>query len=418
MVALAGRILFVIPYRLTEGGMPDDTKMFISAVQSQFSGSVALLTIDPPPQLHSQLHGVDISDLNSGGLEIHRQFQALQPNDVTVFITFSNLMNVSLAKQLRRMSRRYCVLPAWQVSDFLDWDRPFPKGAVPTIRASEASAQATLSSKKSGVVEGQFTFLSVLRAAQRKVFRNVLGRRLMSQASGIYVFSAYERDQIERLVRPASPRYLDIRFGAEVGARSVGPDNFPDDGRKNIVYWGRADYFYKGLDVILQAIALSKRKGIRVPFTFWTIGPNYNQGHEKLRRHIFQAGIEDYVRILEPGEYTPGTDGLLRKADFCIMASRWDGFARTLREASALGVPFISNPETHFDRVAARFGNGLIFGSTEELAQVFANLSAPQIEAVARNAKSNAGAAAEYLSWNESARDFIAGLSELKPISP
>lgn len=406
------KIVFVFPARMTAGGMPDDTRQFIAAVSQAHDGDVLLLSQGTPDDDSRQLSGVSLVDLDGQGGTEH-VFDRLTPNDITVFITFSSLINVRLAKRLRARGLRYTVLPAWQVHEFLDWDRPFMRNAVPTIQSSEKNDKQFNSRGTGGVVEGRTTFRGLLRSIKRKLYRLTLGRTLLQNAAGIHVFSAFEQQKITALVNLKYPNFLKITFGTNVEVRKIGEDRHPDNGQKNIVFWGRADYFYKGLDTVLDAIALAKQRGIAVPFIFWICGPDYNEGYCKLRAHIDRLEIDEHVRIVGPDKYTPGTIGLLKHADFSVLASRWDGYSRALRESSALGVAFISNRQSHFDEIVAKFKNGLLFDDVYELAMILANLESPEVKSVQINAKACADEFQKYLSWDECAERFCSSLQQL-----
>lgn len=411
---MPNRIVFVFPANMTAGGMPDDTRRFIAAVSEVHGGPVVLMSRGEPADETGLLTDVECVDLETQDA-VERVFNSLEKTDITVFVTFSDLLNVQLARNLISRGLRYSVLPAWQVHEFLDWDRPFIRNAVPTIQSSERNARAFNTAGAGGVVEGRATLRGFFRSLKRKVYRQTLGKSYLQNASGIHVFSHFERSQISRLISPKAPNFLDISFGTDIQTRIVGEDQFPRDGRKNIVFWGRVDYYYKGLDIIVDGIALAKGKGIATPFTFWVCGPDYNAGYQKLRERIERVQVAEHVRILAPGDYTRGSIGLLKRADFSILASRWDGYARALRESAALGVPFISNRQSHFDGVVDKFGNGLLFDSVEGLASQLATLNSDAANAARQNARIKAPAFRSYISWRNCARRFLDSLRALEP---
>ena len=399
---------------MTKGGVPDDIRHFIASVSRAHKGDVLLLSQGMPNDCARQLDRVFCVDLHDRGAT-KNVFDKLTHEDITVFITFSSLINVRLAKALRSRGLRYSVLPAWQVHDFLDWDRPFARNALPTIQSSEKNATIFNSAGADGVVEGRTTFQGFLRSIKRKIFRRTLGKTFLQNSAGIHVYSALEREKIMTLVAPKAPNFLDVAFGTNVEGRKIGQDKYPNDGRKNIVFWGRADFFYKGLDTILDAIALAQQKGILARFTFWICGPDYNNGYKKLRAQIERLQLVDHVRIREPGDYTPGTIGLLKNADFSILASRWDGHARALRESSALGVAIICNRQSHFDETVTAFQNGLLFDDVYQLAAILTNLDSNEAKTVQINAKACAEAFRTHLSWEECAKRFCLSLKQLEP---
>lgn len=412
MSSVLRKIVFVYPYRMTSGGMPSDTRKFVAAVAHAHAGDVVLLSVGTPDYANAQLGSLSCFDLNSPS-SVAKVFESLTANDITVFITFSSLINFRLSKALRARGLRYSVIPAWQVHDFLDWDRPFAQNAVPTIQSSEKNSKQFNRTGAGGVVEGRTTFRGFMRALKRKLYRFTLGKTFLQNTSGIHVFSRFEQEKITTLIALREPNFLHITFGTSVKGRKIGDDQYPKDDKKNLVFWGRADYFYKGLDTILDAIALAMQQGISFPFTFWIVGPDYNNGYSKLRAHVERLQIQDYVRILSPGEYTPGTIGLLKKADFSILSSRWDGHARALRESSALGVAVITNKESHFDEIIEIFANGLLFDSVDELATILANLNSLEVKSASVNAKSRAEECQHYLSWDECAKRFCLSLEKL-----
>lgn len=415
MTPILEKIVFVVPARMTEGGMIDDIQHFVEAISKVHEGKILLLSEGKPTDNNGQLDNVVCVDL-SLPRNVTSIVEKLTPDDITVFVTFSSFTNVRLAQKIRARGLYYTVLPAWQVNEFLDWDRPFARNAVPTVRSSEKNPGQFNNSRSKGVVEGHKTVNGFFRSIKRKIFRQTLGKEFLQNAAGIHVYSSFEQEKITSLVALEAPNFLEVSFGTNIAGLNIGDDRYPYDGRKNIVFWGRADYYYKGLDIILDAIALAKKKGSSVPFTVWICGPDYNNGYAKLKAHIGRLQIADHARILAPGNYTPGTFGLLKYADFSILASRWDGQARALRESGALGVPIICNPDSHFDRTISSFRNGLLFDGVHELAEILANLDGDEAKTAQINAKTGAANFRKFFSWDECARRFHNSLQQVKRI--
>ena len=409
------KIVFVFPSRITEGGMIDDIRHFIEALSKVHDGEILLLSEGKPTDNKAQLDNVVCVDL-SLSRNVTSIVEKLTPNDITVFVTFSSFTNVRLAQKIRARGLYYTVLPAWQVNDFLDWDRPFARNAVPTVRSSEKNPGQFNNSRSKGVVEGHKTINGFFRSIKRKTFRRTLGKEFLQNAAGIHVYSSFEQEKITSLIKLDKPNFLEVSFGTNVEGLRIGGDQYPNDGRKNVVFWGRADYYYKGLDIILDAIALAKNKVSSAPFAVWICGPDYNNGYSKLRTHIERLQISDHVRILTPGDYTPGTIGLLNCADFSILASRWDGHPRALRESGSLGVPIICNPNSNFDRTISSFRNGLLFDDVHELAEILANLDGDEAKTAQINAKIGAAKFRKFFSWEECARRFHNSLQQVKRI--
>lgn len=407
------RLVFVFPRQMTAGGMPDDCRQFISTVAGVFSGEVVLLVKGSPVDKEGLLGEIDVKiDIDHKG-QLGAFFRTVSNSDFAVFFTFSSLVNVSLARRFYNQGCRYSVMPAWQINEFLDRDRPFSKTAIPTIESAEKDSLGFKARAGDGVVEGKVTIRSRFRAVKRKLYRATLGRNLLQRASAIHVFSDFERENISRLISLKAPQFCDVEFGTDISTRPIGEDVFSQDGVRNIVFWGRVDYFYKGLDLIIDAIALAHRKAVRTPFTLWICGPDYNGGYQKILDHVERRGVSNYVRILTPSDYTSGTVGLLANADFSILGSRWDGFSRALRESIVLGVPIITNDQTHFDRAIKRFGSGVIFADTEDLSRLLVDLDNDAPALASEKAKASKDVVEEYYSWRQCGRRFIKTLSEL-----
>lgn len=90
----------------------------------------------------------------------------------------------------------------------------------------------------------------------------------------------------------------------------------------------------KGLDVLLRAVTLLKKR--QVPFHLTLIGNGPLEA--KLRQRVESDGLSEQVSIepwREPHE-------LWERADLFVMASRYEGWGRTIVEAMAAGVPVVT----------------------------------------------------------------------------
>ena len=407
-----GRIVFCFPYRMNSGGMPDDSKKFIAAVSKSYSGKVVLLSKGIPKDLEGYLANIENVDLNDRK-KVTFFLRSLTNNDVVTFFTFSSITNILLAARIARRGCKYTVIPAWQVDDYLDWDQPFLRNVVPTIESVVKNPRVFETTAKNGVTEGEVKLRSYFRALKRKIYRKTLGKLFLKKASGIHVFSDFERKQICCLISQNGLRFASIEFGTDISERQVGDDQFPITSFSNIVFWGRVDYYYKGLDCIIDAVALAQIKGIITPFNLWICGPDYNQGYRKVNEHVKRRNLSELVHILTPEDYTSGTINILKKADFCILASRWDGYSRTLRESVSLGVPIITNNKTHFDRIVKKFSSGVIFNSEAELAEILVDVNSAAISIVKEKAQQNRRDVAHFLNWDQCGQRFVNSLHEL-----
>ena len=402
-------LTFVSEGMLGDGGMPNDLRSLVTEVAACAGGEVRVIA-DQRRWKQGALSGVEI--IHAAGLrDAYRiQLGRDETSQRYVLVGFSSLFNVIVAFRLRLRGLKYSIMPAWQIHPFLDRDNPFEKRSVPSIEnllRNVQSKRIIFSRVRNGSGGGMPLFRSLLR----RTYRKTLGRWLLNNADVIHVFSTMERQLIQDLVRPRHTTYQLMHLGTDASSRPVGNDTFPSGPYKNIVFWGRADYYYKGLDIVLDALAEAISRGTAAPLKLWIIGPDYNGGHANIRRHLCERGIEEYVQILPPGTYSPGTLGLLQRADFCIACSRWHGFCRTLRESLCLGVPVITNRETHFDDILRTFKNGFIFENQHELIDILVSIGSPEADMVSRTAKANQAECVRFFRWSKAGVRFVESLT-------
>lgn len=105
---------------------------------------------------------------------------------------------------------------------------------------------------------------------------------------------------------------------------------------KQVAFNGR-----KGINQIIEALALLKKKGVIVNATF--AGMDYNGGMEKLKQYAGSLGVGDQVKF--PGFITRSElSELLDTSDMYVMPTKAEGLPRVIIEAMAKGLPCISSP--------------------------------------------------------------------------
>jgi len=105
---------------------------------------------------------------------------------------------------------------------------------------------------------------------------------------------------------------------------------------KQVAFNGR-----KGINQIIEALAVLKKEGVIVNATF--AGKDYNGGIEKLKQYAGSLGVGDQVRF--SGFITRSElSELLDKSDMYVMPTKAEGLPRVIIEAMAKGLPCISSP--------------------------------------------------------------------------
>ena len=103
-----------------------------------------------------------------------------------------------------------------------------------------------------------------------------------------------------------------------------------------LLYFGRLDVFHKGIDTLLEAIALVAKRLPGIELRIAGRGPA-----EKISALVEAAGLANNVRVL--GAVSDAErDELLATAAIQIMPSRFEGFGLAAAEAMAAGVPLIA----------------------------------------------------------------------------
>lgn len=192
-------------------------------------------------------------------------------------------------------------------------------------------------------------------------------------------------------------------------------DRYPQAfGKVKLVLWSRLDYELKGIDRLLNGIAVDTPLSASRYHTF-LIGPDYAGGLEKCITRVKQLQIEDRVTILGPDQYTSGDHSPLAFADGSVLLSRWDGFPRSLRESLLLDVPVLVSPETHFSDIISETGCGLSI-SNPDCPEMVRDAICSFVEGIANHTyhKGSLRAACNLLQPEHVAEQLTDGLIRLK----
>jgi glycosyltransferase involved in cell wall biosynthesis len=93
----------------------------------------------------------------------------------------------------------------------------------------------------------------------------------------------------------------------------------------------------KGLDILIMALSLLRRRGVRFNSALIGQGPL----EARLRHEITRLGLQDHVRLLGPMPHACLPDWY-RAASVFVLPSRSEGLPCVLLEAAACGTPFVA----------------------------------------------------------------------------
>jgi glycosyltransferase involved in cell wall biosynthesis len=113
----------------------------------------------------------------------------------------------------------------------------------------------------------------------------------------------------------------------------------PDKGEFNLVFVGSLAQIYKGLDVLIDAVALCTERGLNLQLT--VIGDGKHRA--ELEQQVARRGLQGRIHFL--GQL-PGPEVVrkqLDQADLFVLPSRTEGMPRAVIEAMARGLPCIGS---------------------------------------------------------------------------
>jgi glycosyltransferase involved in cell wall biosynthesis len=223
------------------------------------------------------------------------------------------------------------------------------------------------------------------------------------RARWISVTSSATREALERIV---DPRAVLIPVAAGV------PDELFDLPRAEggyLLYFGRIDWFQKGIDTLLEGSARVLRERPTLELRVAGRGKDV----ERARALARDLGIESRVRFLG-GVTAAERDELLAGARVLLMPSRFEGFGMVAAEAMAAGVPLVASSAGSLPEVVDPPHGGVLVtpGDAAALAAAVSRLLDDD-DARARLARS-ARASAERFRWDRVAGQHLEFLRQIQ----
>ena len=157
-----------------------------------------------------------------------------------------------------------------------------------------------------------------------------LERTMIRRAAYVSATSLSSREAAQRIA-PATP--LDM-VGAGVPEELFSLERRPAD---FLLYFGRLDVFHKGIDTLLEAVAIIVRQRPQVELRIAGRGSSL----DRIKAMINGLGIANNVRLLGAVSDADRNE-LLATAAVQLMPSRFEGFGLAAAEAMAAGVPLVA----------------------------------------------------------------------------
>lgn len=127
----------------------------------------------------------------------------------------------------------------------------------------------------------------------------------------------------------------------------------------NIVYIGRLDAYHKGLDLLLEAVRLSKSILLENNCRIELFGPDYAGRFEHVRSLIQENDLQDLVSL---NHEIVGADKArkLLDADIFIQTSRFEGMPLGILEAMSYGLPCLVTEGTAVGEIISEANAGWV----------------------------------------------------------
>jgi glycosyltransferase involved in cell wall biosynthesis len=225
----------------------------------------------------------------------------------------------------------------------------------------------------------------------------------LRRARCISVTSQVTEEQIRALVGP----------GTSLVPVSAGvPDDLFELRRSEkeyLLYFGRLDFFQKGIDTLLQAMALITARHPGVELRVAGRGKDL----ERARVLAGELGIADQVNFLGPVSEDERRD-LFAGARVLLMPSRFEGFGMVAAEAMAAGVPLVAAAAGSLPEVVAPPSGGVLVppGDSAALAAAVERLMLD--DDGRRELSRTARISAQRFRWAEVARQHLRFLDRIR----
>lgn len=174
------------------------------------------------------------------------------------------------------------------------------------------------------------------------------------------------------------------------------------EGSLRFAYVGRLDAFHKGLDILVEAVALAAAElrdaGARID----VYGPDYAGRFAHLLELLSAAGVED---LIECHHEVSGEEKarILLDADVFLQTSRFEGMPLGILEALSLGLPCLITRGTNLGPDVEEYGAGCVADS--------------DAESVAQALRAMIGRADRLTAMSQAARELVADRYEWSRIS-
>jgi glycosyltransferase involved in cell wall biosynthesis len=231
---------------------------------------------------------------------------------------------------------------------------------------------------------------SVLTSALSRVERAMMRRAKRASATSLAARATIEA------VAPGLPIDM-VQAGVPAGLFDI--ERAPED---FLLYFGRLDVYHKGLDTLLEAVAIlaRERPGIEVRVA------GRGKDAERVKELAQELGIANNMKLIGPVTDDERNE-LFARARIQLMPSRFEGFGLAAVEAMAAGVPLIASSAGSLPEVVDAPRGGVLVPPGDPKALADAAAALLDDEDRQRELSHSARESARRFSWNRVADDHL-----------
>jgi glycosyltransferase involved in cell wall biosynthesis len=252
--------------------------------------------------------------------------------------------------------------------------------------------------RSTGVVVHHITSPTAERRWGKILTRGIAGleRSMISRAGRISATSDAARDAATTIA-PTTPLHM---VSAGVAPSLFTLERHPES---FLLYFGRLDIYHKGIDTLLEAVAIVSRSKPDILLKIAGRGSS----SDEIAALAKKSGIERNVQVLGAVDDSE-RDRLFSTAVMQVMPSRFEGFGLAAAEAMAAGVPLIASNAGSLPEVVDAPRGGVVVppDDPEALADAIARML--DDEAMRQSLSSSARESARRFDWDRVASDHLA----------
>lgn len=188
----------------------------------------------------------------------------------------------------------------------------------------------------------------------RMAYQRLVDLPLCRKAAGLRALSQWEADSLQPVLN-IPVRIIPLGINEE-WISEPGPPN-PRGAPLRVNYLGRLDISQKGLDLVLDALALLSDQGFRELITVRIAGPDLAGSAQSLRDVIQDRALN---AVVEGPHFGEAKTEFFRQTDLFLHLSRLEEMAKLAREAIAAGVPVLASRESNFGDWVEQEGSGFV----------------------------------------------------------